>query len=190
MAEKESQIDDALVQRFQSAGPVEEVIHDPFSLDLEFESAIRLIQKNERGRQGRGRYLDALAKIQTAVQNTDMKKRLNKGKLVAPTKQENEELAAESIQCLIRGILARKVIEGMRDEEMIFLGMARKPKTEEEKKNDPMKEAQETQDSRKNVQKDHKQTFDKNKKEIKNEIADIEGQDIQDNMLKERRDWV
>jgi len=70
-----------------------------------------------------------------------MKKRLNKGKLVAPTKQENEELAAESIQCLIRGILARKVIEGMRDEEMIFLGMARKPKTEEEKKNDPMKEA-------------------------------------------------
>ena len=45
---------------------------------------------------------------------------------------------------MIRGILARKTIEKMRQEEMIFLGMQRKPKTEEEKKNDPIKEADET----------------------------------------------
>jgi len=32
----------------------------------------------------------------------------------------------------------------MRQEEMIFLGMERKPKTEEEKKNDPVKQAEST----------------------------------------------
>lgn len=37
--------------------PVEEIVHDPFTLDMEIVSAIRLIQKNERGRQGRHRYL-------------------------------------------------------------------------------------------------------------------------------------
>jgi hypothetical protein len=36
--------------------PVEEIVHDPFTLDMEIVSAIRLIQKNERGRQGRLRY--------------------------------------------------------------------------------------------------------------------------------------
>lgn len=57
--------------------------------------AIRLIQKNERGRQGRGRYLDALQKITSAMKTNDIKKRMHNGKMLAPTKQENEEHAAE-----------------------------------------------------------------------------------------------
>ncbi len=60
MNEKEAYIDKALEKRFSTSEPVEEVAYDPFTLDLEITSAIRLIQKNERGRQGRGRYLDAL----------------------------------------------------------------------------------------------------------------------------------
>ena len=60
MNEKEAQIDNVLMSRFATTEPVEEVAFDPFTLDLEITSAIRLIQKNERGRQGRGRYLDAL----------------------------------------------------------------------------------------------------------------------------------
>lgn len=52
---------------------------------------------------------------------------------------------------MIRGILARKTIEKMRQEEMIFLGMQRRPKTEEEKKNDPIKASEETQDTRKKI---------------------------------------
>lgn len=63
MNEKEAYIDQALEKRFQTTEPVEEVAYDPFTLDLEITSAIRLIQKNERGRQGRGRYLDALQRI-------------------------------------------------------------------------------------------------------------------------------
>jgi len=73
---------------------------------------------------------------------------------------------------------------------MIFLGMQRKPKTEEEKKNDPIKAAGDTQAYRKDIQQDHWNTFQEKKKDLQEEIKDIEGSDIQDSMLKERRDWV
>ena len=33
-----------------TAEPEEEIVHDPFTLDMDIVSAIRLIQKNERGR--------------------------------------------------------------------------------------------------------------------------------------------
>ena len=73
---------------------------------------------------------------------------------------------------------------------MIFLGMARKPETEEEKKNDPIKAQDATQNYRKNIQTDHWNTFLEKKKDLKQEITEIEGSDIQDSMLKARRDWV
>ena len=124
------------------------------------------------------------------MKTNDIKKRMHNGKMLAPTKQENEEHAAEVTQCLIRGILARKTIEKMRAEEMIFLGMERKPKTEDEKKNDPLDEANKQEFLRKNIQTDHMATFEEKKKDLKNEIMEIEGSDIQDSMLRERREWV
>lgn len=39
----------------------------------------------------------------------------------------------------MNGILARKNVERLRNEEMEFLGMSRKKKTPEEEKNDPIK---------------------------------------------------
>lgn len=57
---------------------------------------------------------------------------MHNGKIQQPNKQEAEEHSAEIIQRRIRGILDRAKIEKMRQEEMIFLGMQRKPKTEEE----------------------------------------------------------
>ena len=44
---------------------------------------------------------------------------------------------------------------------MVFLGMVRKPKTEEEKKNDALKKAEETRRQRKEVQEDHMNYFGK-----------------------------
>ena len=77
----------------------------------------------------------------------------------------------------------------MRQDEMIFLGMQRKPKTEEEKKADPVDAAKDTQAFRKDIQSDHWDTFVEKKKELTEEIKDIEGSDIQDSMLRKRRDW-
>ena len=51
----------------------------------------------------------------------------------------------------------------MRQEEMIFLGMVRKPKTEEEIKEDVLKKVAETRRQRKEIQEDHMNNFDKAK---------------------------
>ena len=43
MAMKEFWINKVLEKRFESTDPVEEIVHDPFTLDMEFKLAIRLI---------------------------------------------------------------------------------------------------------------------------------------------------
>lgn len=48
--EKEVLIDAILEKRHGTKEPIEEIVHDPFSIDLPLVHAIRLIQKNERGR--------------------------------------------------------------------------------------------------------------------------------------------
>ena len=48
--EKEMYIDAVLEKRHGTKEPIEEVVHDPFTPDYPHEHAIRLIQKNERGR--------------------------------------------------------------------------------------------------------------------------------------------
>ncbi len=58
MAEKEFRINKIMDTHlsgpnFRGSEPVDEVVHNPFDLDMEIVSAICLIQKNERGRQGR-----------------------------------------------------------------------------------------------------------------------------------------
>ena len=115
---------------------------------------------------------------------------MHNGKMQAASRQEQEEMSGELIQCQIRGILARKTIEKMRQEEMIFLGMQRKPKTEEEKKNDPIKGAVDTHITRKHIQGGHWDDFQEQKKALADEIKEVEGSDIQDSMLTKRREWV
>jgi hypothetical protein len=66
--------------------------------------------------------------------------------------QEKERLAAQVVQCRIRGILARKDVERQRQEEMVFLGMQRKPKTDKELENDnPIQEMNDTNEHRKQL---------------------------------------
>lgn len=95
------------------------------------------------------------------------------------------------MQRRIRGILARKEVEAKRQEEMIFLGMQRKPKTEAElKEDDPIREMNEQKIHRKQMQEDHMIVFDNAKQELEDAIEEIEGNDIIDNMLQERRVWI
>lgn len=79
----------------------------------------------------------------------------------------------------------------MRQQEMIFLGMQRQPKTASELANDdPIRDMKKTIDDRKHLQEDHMIVFDNAKTELEDNIETIEGSDIVDNMLKERREWI
>lgn len=68
--------------------------------------------------------------------------------------------------------------------------MAPKPKTKEDLKNDPIEKKDKTELERKRIQEQYMDEYEQAKKDLKEEIADIEGDDIKDTMLKERRDFI
>ena len=71
-------------------------------------------------------------------EENEYKRQIKEGIIFNKSKEEKEEEKALFVQKRIRGILGRKRVEEMRQEEMIFLGMARKAKTKDEIKNDPI----------------------------------------------------
>jgi hypothetical protein len=93
----------------------------------------------------------------------------------------------------------------MRDEEMVFLGMERdkkktrthtaptltnngeRPKVSPE---DSVGVRENQKQVNKWIQAGNQVTYEKQKKELLREIREVEGYDIKDKMLKERRDWV
>lgn len=122
--------------------------------------------------------------------DAEIKRKIKDGLMKEESAEQKELNASLIIQKRMRGILSRKKVEEMRAEEMVFLGMARKPKTKEDLKNDPIEKMKRTQDERKLVQKNFMDEFETEKEELKVEINENEGEDIQDHMLKERRDWI
>jgi len=81
-------------------------------------------------------------------------------------------------------------VEEVRQEEMIFLGMERKPKTEEEKRNDPIAEMKRIQEARRKDREKNMEEFETAKEDHKEEIKENEGPDIKESMLKDRREWI
>lgn len=65
---------------------------------------------------------------------------IKEGKVADTQKTENQENeACVFIQRRIRGILARKFVDRLREEEMEFLGMSRKKRNPMELLKDPLK---------------------------------------------------
>lgn len=101
-------------QFYKGSEPIEEIVHDPFTLDMEIVSAICLIQKNERGRQGRNRVESILRQHLEKINQDKTKKLVREGKMPEVSQQEKERFASEFVQRRIRGILARKEVEAKR----------------------------------------------------------------------------
>ncbi len=70
------------------------------------------------------------------------------------------------------------------------MGMQRAPVETSETEKTPVEEAKDTRDQRKHIQNDHWTTFNEKKKDLQDEIKAIEGNDIEDSMLKQRREWI
>jgi hypothetical protein len=115
------------------------VIHDIFAFHevVDIDGAVRMIQTNERGRQGVNRIMLIKKIIKKQKKEREMREAMKAGKNVF-TPQQMEQQAAEVLQRRFRGILSRKEVEKHREEEMVFLGMQRAPKTAEDRKNDPL----------------------------------------------------
>ena len=62
-----------------TADPEEEIVHDPFTLDIDIVSAICFIQRNERGRQGRYRIMLILKNLKQKKLENEMNRKIREG---------------------------------------------------------------------------------------------------------------
>ena len=117
--------------------PEVEVVQDPFTLDIDIVQAIRIIQKNDRGRQGRQRIMLILKSQLELIAFAEIQAKIRKGEIVDQADNKEND-SCVFLQKRIRGIIARKKVEKYRQEEMEFLGMVRKKKPIDDR-NEPIK---------------------------------------------------
>jgi IQ and AAA domain-containing protein len=141
---------------------------------LSLEEAIRIIQINERGRQGRARAREA-------------KELRNQEKFLhfQPPKMD-EETAATCIQRTLRGYLTRKHTKKMREEELEFVGM--KPSVRS-KEHDPLDKAAATRARRKLIQNQNELEYKQALIQIKKNLIEQEGPDIKERQQDEIRHY-
>lgn len=121
------QLMDNLLDKYKGTkGPEIEITQDPFQLEINIHFGIRLIQKNERGRQGIDRISKIFKTIENALIQKEIERKAKEGKIQKESEENKENNASVFIQKRIRGILARKYVDRVRQEEMEFLGMQRK----------------------------------------------------------------
>ena len=163
------------------------------------DQAIRIIQKNERGRQGNVR-----AKLMKELRDEDsMRKKLT----ASGTGQAHPTTAATLIQKVFRGHLIRMKIAKQTQEEFVFLGMkslslnTRKgaaPGTEAgangtaqqaaaaSKKYDPLTKEAQIRAQRKTRQIEHELKYIESLVELQKSVTEVEGPEMKDAMWEER----
>jgi len=72
-------MDNYMVQYGQTTEPKTEIVKDPFTIELCIADVIRLIQKNERGRQGRYRMLFMQKTYKKERLEYDLQKKVREG---------------------------------------------------------------------------------------------------------------
>jgi len=140
---------------------------------------VEIIQRNERGRQGKFRAIALKGEI-------DDKKRIAAAdsRVSAP-----EDVAASDIQRVFRGHTARLLAEKAREEELVFLGMKPAPGTVAA--DDALAaELWAAQAKRKTEQQENKGAFAKALVDLKAEVLRDEGPLMKDRLRQERHLWV
>ena len=181
--ERNQAIDKLLVQFQETSLPEEEVLEDKFILEANLETAIRIIQKNERGRQG----------IEWALKFKYKKKEeLKKKKQL----QQNSEISDDNtreeatlvVQKYYRGYKSREFVDKLRQDEFQFLGMKKienDPTTKEE-----IDKFVKTKEYMKHIKSEHEKEYEEELIRQKELIKKNEGPDIKEQMLQQRREWI
>ena len=146
---------------------------------MTLESAIRVVQLNERGRQGRSR-----AKFMKEIRAGEEREK----RLLAAGEDaiEPEKMALLAQRCW-RGYISRKQTRAMRAEELVFIGMA--PPPDKPPEEDPKLKEQEVKARRKLIQAQHEQEYRDDLVKQKDVVYMAEGPDMKEEMMDQLRDW-
>ncbi|KAK5869889.1 hypothetical protein PBY51_024572 [Eleginops maclovinus] len=144
--------------------------------DMSQEKAIKIIQVAERARQGRLR-----AKLNEESRN------MNRMYRTKDPGTEAIESATVCIQKVWRGFMQRKRTKIVREEEMIFLGMAMDPKFQAPSPAEVA--ALSSEACTKIKQEEHCEDYQKSLVSVTNQLRDVEGDDISKTMKEQIRQW-
>ncbi len=157
------------------------------------EQAIKIIQKNERGRQGMVR-----AKLMKEFREEDMLRRRLSG--AAPGDSDapklDPNLAATLIQKVFRGFSSRKASKQAAKEELKFLGLrpadeskVQGPAADGKPRYDPIAKEEAIRKQRKIRQAENELKYIESLVNYQQEIQDREGAEMKDQMWEERYQW-
>ncbi|XP_056108270.1 dynein regulatory complex protein 11 [Rhinichthys klamathensis goyatoka] len=144
---------------------------------LTLERAIKVIQVAERARQGRLR-----AKFMREIhKDSERQKKADEQESVST------DQAAVCIQKVWRGFMQRKMTKRLREEEMIFLGMAMDPKLSYPSQNELA--AQNNKANRHTRQEEHEDDYQKSIESVIYQLRDVEGPEMKETMKDQIRQW-
>jgi len=179
--QKDLMLREKLVKTFIAARDADkdESAADGENQGLSTEDAIRLIQINERGRQGkqRARFMKEIRKQE------ELEKKLKE----LGSTETDPDSAATVIQKLFRGFKTMKQARMMREEELVFIGMKQpEPKPREL---DPVCRQTDIRSRRKIIQAQNKDEYEEALVNIRRKIYDDEGVDMREQMMDMVRQW-
>lgn len=157
----------ALIEKFQVSVPEEH--GPPVLLPLDEDEAIRVIQVNERGRQGRER-----ARVMRSIKEQQAHELRLQRMGVEPMSRAE---AAVRVQAAVRGWLARLRMRQAMHSELVFIGM-RKPSRDAAV--DPVLKVHKNLERRRLVQADNFTEYENAIVTLKAKVRDVEGQEMRE----------
>jgi SpoVK/Ycf46/Vps4 family AAA+-type ATPase len=138
--------------------------------------AIRIIQCNERGRQGRER-----ARFMREIRSQEERER-------AGEPEADPTHAARQIQRVVRGHLARVRARALREDELVFIGMEPRP-FDPTKDRDPRAEARAGREDRRLRQVEYEREYQEAVVKIRERLAEQDGPRLRDAIADRAREW-
>lgn len=177
LAERERLLD-ALLKRHASRD--EQGEEDP-AVQMDIDEALKIIQANERGRQGQQRAEGVKAAREREAWEERRRAAEEEGD------EDGPEAAATSLQAAWRGSASRRATALMRDEELVFIGMAPPPPFPKE--GDPRLRERQTKARRKQMQMQHEAEYRDALVAQDAVVYETEGPDMKEEMMDQLRDW-
>ncbi|RLN94800.1 hypothetical protein BBJ28_00015464, partial [Nothophytophthora sp. Chile5] len=146
---------------------------------LSLDEAIAVVQRNERGRQGRQRGL-----LVQELREEERQRKLYEAAQGAP--EMDPDLAAANIQRMFRGFFSRAAAARERDQELVFIGM-KAPATDRSALEKRLADARL---QRRAEQTENKEEYERALVELHGVVASEEGPFMKEKMLEERRRWI
>ena len=148
--------------------------------EMSLAAAIQVIQRNERGRQGKARAL-----LMKELREEEKQRRMYDMSATTAT-DKDPEIAASNIQKVYRGYTSRRRAARARDEELVFIGMKPAPADNSEELELALRQAQA---KRKTEQLENKEAYEKALLGLHDTVLEEEGPEIREKLTQDRRNW-